>query len=62
MHCQANKKAHATREWVLFFRYWQAGPAQQQKEREVREQLLGMLSRLSEEQQQILATRIQLGG
>ena len=62
MHCQANQKAHAMREWLLFFRHWEAGPAQQQKEREVREQLLAMLGRLSERQQQILAIRYQLGG
>ena len=24
-HCKANQKAHAVREWAIFFRHWEAG-------------------------------------
>ena len=60
-HCKANQKAHAVREWAIFFRHWEAGPSQRQKEQEVRESLQAMLMILSERMQQILKIRYQFG-
>ena len=56
-HCQANKIAHATRVWVLFFRHWEAGPAQRQAEREVQASLQALIVRLPERLQQVIIGR-----
>ena len=61
-HCKANKQEHTTRAWAQYFRHWEAGPAQRQKEQEVRESLQTMLIKLPARQQQILEIRYELGG
>ena len=48
VHCVANKRAHATREWVLFFRHWETGPAEARAQAEIRESLWEMVLRLPE--------------
>ena len=48
VHCVANKRAHATREWVLFFRHWETGPAEARGQAEIRESLWEMVLRLPE--------------
>ena len=45
-HCQANQRAHALREWGMFFRHWQAGPQQRAVEQEVRSCLQKLVGRL----------------
>jgi len=61
-HCVANGKAHATREWVVFFRHWEAGPAQQQREQEVKASLQALVVRLSERLQRVIVGRYGLDG
>ncbi len=61
-HCVANKRAHAVREWVIFFRHWEAGPAQQQREQEVRVCLDAMVMHLPELKQQVIRVRYEMGG
>jgi RNA polymerase sigma factor (sigma-70 family) len=61
-HCQANKIAHATREWLLFFRHWEAGPAQRQAEREVQASLQALVVRLPARLQQVISGRYGLDG
>jgi RNA polymerase sporulation-specific sigma factor len=61
-HCVANGKEHATREWAIFFRHWEAGPAQQQAEREVRASLQAMVMHLQELMQQVIRVRYEMGG
>jgi RNA polymerase sigma factor (sigma-70 family) len=62
MHCQANKIAHATREWVLFFRHWEAGPAQRQAAREVQASLQALVVRLPVRLQRVIIGRYGLDG
>jgi RNA polymerase sigma factor (sigma-70 family) len=61
-HCHANKIAHATREWLLFLRHWEAGPAQRQAEREVQASLQVLVARLSVRLQQVIIGRYGLDG
>ena len=61
-HCVANGKAHATREWVVFFRHWEAGPAQQQREQEVKACLQELVVRLPERLQRVIVGRYGLDG
>ena len=46
-HCLANGKAHAVREWAVFFPHWEAGPAQQQREQELKAGLQELVERLA---------------
>lgn len=61
-HCQANKIAHATREWVLFFRHWEIGPAQRQAEREIQASLQAMVVGLPDRLQRVIVRRYGLDG
>ena len=61
-HCKANERAHATREWKVFFRHLEAGPAQQQAEQELREILQAMVDRLPKRLQQVIKVRYGLAG
>jgi RNA polymerase sigma factor (sigma-70 family) len=61
-HCVANKKEHATREWEVFFRPWDVGPAQRQRKRELKECLAALVSRLPRLWRRVLEVRYELGG
>jgi RNA polymerase sigma factor (sigma-70 family) len=61
-HCVANKKEHATREWKVFFRHWEAGPAQRQAERELKACLKELVVRMPERLQRVITVRYELGG
>lgn len=61
-HCVANKRAHATQEWKVFFRHWEAGPAQRQAEQEVKASLHALVARLPERQQRVIRVRYELEG
>ncbi len=61
-HCEANWKAHARGEWAVFFRHWEAGPAQQQAEQELREGLHALVGRLPKRLQQVIKIRYELDG
>jgi RNA polymerase sigma factor (sigma-70 family) len=61
-HCVANGKQHGTREWVIFFRHWEVGPAETQAQEEVRESLYAMVKRLPEMMQQVIRVRYEMGG
>ena len=61
-HCVANGKEHATREWVIFFRHCEAGPAQQQSGQEVRACLDAMVMNMPELKQQVIRVRYEMGG
>jgi RNA polymerase sigma factor (sigma-70 family) len=61
-HCVANKKEHATREWKMFFRHWEAGPAQRVRERELRECLAALISRLPERLRRVVCVRYEVDG
>jgi RNA polymerase sigma factor (sigma-70 family) len=60
-HCVANGKEHATREWALFFRHWETGPAQQQATREIRESLAALVARLPRLWRRVIEVRYELG-
>jgi RNA polymerase sigma factor (sigma-70 family) len=62
MHCQANKKAHTTREWALFFRHWEIGPAQRQAEEEVQASVQALVVRLPDRLQRVIVGRYGLDG
>ncbi len=61
VHCVANKRAHATREWVLFFRHWEVGPAEARAQAEIRESLWEMVLRLPERMREVTASSAQSG-
>jgi len=61
-HCVANKKEHATREWEVFFRHWEVGPAQGQRKRELGECLAALVSRLPERLRRVVRVRYELEG
>lgn len=61
-HCVANKSAHATREWAVFFQHWETGPAQRQAEREVQASLQELVGCLPERLQQVIVGRYGLDG
>jgi RNA polymerase sigma factor (sigma-70 family) len=61
-HCVANRKAHATREWVVFFRHWETGPAQRQAEQALQACLQELVMRLPAQLRQIIEIRYELGG
>jgi RNA polymerase sigma factor (sigma-70 family) len=61
-HCVANKQAHSTREWAVFFHHWEAGPVHRQAEQELQVCLRAMVQRLPERLQYILRRRYALDG
>ena len=61
-HCIANKRAHAIREWVIFFRHWEAGPAEAQMQAEVRASLDAMVLRLPERLRTVIVAYYGLAG
>lgn len=61
-HCQANQRAHAIREWQVFFRHWQASPGQRAAEQEVKACLQALIARLPQRLQWVIAVRYELGG
>ncbi len=61
-HCIANKRAHATREWVIFFRHWEVGPAEAHRQTEIREGLWEMVLRLPERLRTVMVAYYGLAG
>ena len=61
-HCEANRRAHATREWKMFFRHWEAGPVQREAEQELSACLRGMVGRLPKRLQWVIEVRYALRG
>lgn len=61
-HCVANKGAHATQEWAVFFQHWETGPAQRQAEQEVQASLQELVGCLPERLQQVIVGRYGLDG
>ena len=62
VHCVANRRAHAHREWRVFFQVWAAGPAQQQAAQEVSASLQALVQRLPVRLGQIIQGRYGLTG
>ena len=62
VHCRDNQRAHTTRQWVLFFRHWETGPAQREAEREVQASLQAMVASLPDRLQQVIVGRYGLDG
>jgi len=62
VHCRDNQRAHTTRQWALFFRHWETGPAQRQAEREVCACLQTMVARLPDRLQRVIGGRYGLEG
>ena len=62
VHCRDNRRAHATREWVLFFDHWEVGPAQRQMEQEVQACLRAMVAGLPVRLKQVIIGRYGLDG
>ena len=61
-HCVANGKAHATKEWAVFFRHCEVGPAQYQRADELRACLAALVVRLPERLRQVIVGRYGLEG
>lgn len=61
-HCVANRQEHAVREWAVFFRHWEMGPAQRQAEREVRASLQALVARLPDRLRAVIVGRYGLEG
>ena len=61
-HCIANKRAHATRERVIFFRHWEVGVAEARRQTEIRESLWGMILRLPERLRTVMVAYYGLSG
>lgn len=61
-HCQANRRAHALREWGMFFDHWEMGPQQRQREQEMQASLLAMVARLPCRLRRVIEVRYELGG
>ena len=61
-HCIANKRAHAIREWAIFFRHWEAGLAEAQMQAEVRASLDTMVLRLPERLRTVIVAYYGLAG
>jgi len=62
IHCRDNQRAHAVREWAVFFRHWETGPAQRQAEQEVQASLQALVVRLPERLQRVIVGRYGLDG
>ena len=61
-YCETNRREHALREWVVVFQHWEAGPIQRAKERELRECLHALVSRLPERLSRVMRVRYELDG
>jgi len=61
-HCVANGREHATREWAIFFRHWEVGPAETRAQAEVRASLQEMVRRLPERLGQVMVAYYGLAG
>jgi RNA polymerase sigma factor (sigma-70 family) len=61
-HCIANKRAHAIREWAIFFRHWEAGLAEARMQAEVRASLDAMVLRLPERLRTVMVAYYGLAG
>jgi RNA polymerase sigma factor (sigma-70 family) len=61
-HCEANRRAHAIREWTWLFPLWQAGPLQQQAAQERQVCLQAMLRGLPKRLQYVIRSRYALEG
>jgi len=61
-YCIANKRAHATREWVIFFRHWEVGVVEARRQTEIRESLCGMILRLPERLRTVMVAYYGLAG
>jgi RNA polymerase sigma factor (sigma-70 family) len=61
-HCVAKRAEYATREWKVFFRLWDVGPAQRQRMRDLKEALAALVSRLPERLRRVVEVRYELGG
>ena len=61
-HCIANRRAHATREWAIFFRHWEVGPAEARAQTEIRESLWAMVLRLPERLRTVIVAYYGLAG
>ena len=62
VHCVANKRAHATREWAIFFRQWEVGAAETRAQEEVRVSLNAMVKRLPKRIGQVMEAYYGLAG
>jgi RNA polymerase sigma factor (sigma-70 family) len=62
VHCRDNRRAHATREWAVFFEHWEVGPAQRQREQEVQACLRTMVAGLPVRLKQVIIGRYGLDG
>jgi len=62
VHCRDNRRAHATRDWAIFFRHWETGPAQRQAEDELKDCLEEMVSGLPEQLKRVIQVRYELKG
>lgn len=61
-HCETNRRAHAMREWVVVFRHREAGPGEQQAERELKTCLHTLVAGLPERLRWVIEVRYELGG
>ena len=61
-HCVANGREHATREWAIFFRHWEVGPAETRAREEVRASLNAMVRCLPKRLGQIMVAYYGLAG
>jgi len=61
-HCVANKKAHAIREWVIFFRHWETGLVETHMQAEVRASLDAMVKKLPERLRTVIVAYYGLAG
>ena len=62
VHCVANKRAHATREWVIYFRQWEVGAAETRAQEEVRASLHEMVQCLPERLRKVMDAYYGLAG
>jgi len=62
VHCRDNQRAHTTRQWALFFRHWETGPAQRRAEQEVQASLQALVVRLPNRLRQVIIGRYGLDG
>ena len=61
-HCEANRRAHTMREWVLIMAHWEESPAQRQADQELQACLSAMVAGLPERLEHIIRRRYALGG
>jgi len=61
-HCRANQSEHAIQEWAIFYRHWEAGPAQQQVEQERKASLHALVRRMPKRLRRVIQSRYGLAG